>query len=156
MKSVLASAVCGFIFGCGLIVSGMMQPAKVLGFLDLFGTWDPSLAFTMIGALAVSALGYAVTQRQGQPLLAPAALWPTKTSIDRPLVVGALMFGVGWGLSGLCPGPAIENLASLSPKLFVFMAAMIVGMLAQAYWPIKREAVRAPSSPDTAAVNADG
>jgi uncharacterized protein len=130
----LASFVCGLVFGFGLLVSGMTQPTKILGFLDVLGTWDPTLVFVMAGALAVTAPGYALARRQPKPVFAPRSLWPTRTDIDRPLVIGAAMFGVGWGLSGLCPGPALENLASLSPRLVVFVVAMGAGMVLQDFW----------------------
>src|SRR5215472_2247271 len=95
---VVAALLCGFVFGLGLMISGMMQPAKVLAFLDIFGAWDPSLAVVMMAALAVSIPGFALAKRRGQPLLAAHCVWPTKAEIDRPLVIGALLFGIGWGL----------------------------------------------------------
>ncbi len=124
----LASFLCGLIFGSGLMISGMTQPAKVLGFLDIFGRWDPTLAFVMAGALGVSSLGYALARRQTRPVIAAQHFWPRGTDINPPLIVGSVLFGVGWGLVGLCPGPALENLASLSPRVFVFVLAMIAGM----------------------------
>ncbi len=134
---ILASLVCGFVFGWGLTISGMIQPAKVLGFLDVFGipsgTWDPSLAVVMAAGLAVSGVGYALAQRR-PPLFADKSLWPTKRDIDRPLISGAILFGIGWGLVGLCPGPAIANLATLSGSVIVFVAAMAVGMVAHDFW----------------------
>jgi uncharacterized membrane protein YedE/YeeE len=130
----LASFLCGLIFGSGLMISGMTQPTKVLGFLDVFGRWDPTLAFVMGGALAVSSMGYTLARRQGRPFLAAQHLWPNRKDIDRSLVVGAVLFGIGWGLSGLCPGPALENLASLSPRVIVFVMAMIAGMGVQDLW----------------------
>ena len=130
----LASLVCGLIFGAGLLISGMTDPQKVLGFLDVLGRWDPTLAFVMTGALAVTAAGYALARRAARPALAERHLWPEKRAVDRDLVVGAALFGVGWGLVGLCPGPALENLATLSPKVLGFVAAMIVGILAQSWW----------------------
>ena len=109
---ILASLVCGFVFGCGLVVSGMIQPAKVLGFLDFFGipssAWDPSLAVVMAAALAVAGLGYALLGTR-PPLFEQQSLWPTKKDIDSSLLSGALLFGIGWGLVGLCPGPAIVD-----------------------------------------------
>jgi uncharacterized membrane protein YedE/YeeE len=149
----LASLVCGFIFGFGLLISGMTQPAIVLGFLDVFGRWDPTLAFVMIGALGVSAVGYALARRRPRPLLAAQHLWPTRNDIDRPLVVGSVMFGAGWGLVGLCPGPALENLASLSPKAIVFVIAMAAGMVAKVLWHR-----RAPSAiaVESTALSTDG
>jgi len=132
MRDILAGLLCGFIFGFGLLISGMMQPTKVLGFLDLFGgAWDPSLAVVMAAALAVAAAGYALARRQGQPLFAAQSLWPTARQLDGPLVTGAVLFGIGWGLVGLCPGPAIENLATGSVRVLVFVVAMVAGMLLQ-------------------------
>jgi len=127
--AVVAALLCGFVFGLGLMISGMMQPTKVLGFLDIFGAWDPSLAVVMMAALAVSVPGFAWAQRRERPVLANQSTWPTRTDIDRPLVIGATMFGVGWGLVGLCPGPALENLATLSPPVIAFVVAMAAGML---------------------------
>src|SRR5712692_5414343 len=98
---IVASLSCGLIFGCGLLISGMMQPAKVLGFLDIFGAWDPSLAVVMMAALAVAGPGFALAKRRGRPILATQSMWPIKTDIDRPLVIGSTLFGIGWGLVGL-------------------------------------------------------
>ncbi len=151
---VLASFLCGLIFGAGLLISGMTDTAKVLGFLDVLGRWDPTLAFVMAGALAVSAAGYALARRSRGPVLAAQYLWPTRTDIDRPLIAGSVLFGIGWGLVGLCPGPALENLASLSPRVIVFVVAMIAGMVAQAWWQ-SRDA-SAPAAGDAAAADSDG
>jgi uncharacterized membrane protein YedE/YeeE len=130
MPAVAASFACGFLFGLGLLISGLTQPPKVLGFLDVLGTWDPTLAFVMAGALAVTAAGYAALHRRQAPVFAPEYLWPTRQDIDAPLTIGAMLFGVGWGLAGLCPGPALANLATLSPRIVVFVIAMGAGMLA--------------------------
>ena len=134
---IFASLVCGFMFGCGLTISGMIQPAKVLGFLDVFGipsgAWDPSLAVVMAAGLMVASIGYALVRRR-PPLFAKESLWPTKTEIDQPLLFGALLFGVGWGLVGLCPGPAVANLATLSLPVTIFVIAMALGMLAYDLW----------------------
>jgi uncharacterized membrane protein YedE/YeeE len=130
----LASFLCGLIFGWGLLISEMTLPQKVLGFLDVLGRWDPTLAFVMAGALAVSAVGFIIVKRRGAPIFAAQSLWPGRTDIDRPLVLGAVLFGTGWGLVGLCPGPAIENLATLSPRVIVFVVAMAIGMIAQDVW----------------------
>jgi uncharacterized protein len=94
---VFASFLCGLIFGSGLMISGMTQPAKVLAFLDVFGRWDPTLAFVLAGALAVSSVGYSLARRQTRPVIGVQHLWPKRTDIDRPLVVGAVLFGIGWG-----------------------------------------------------------
>jgi len=135
MRDALVGLLCGLVFGFGLLISGMMQPAKVLGFLDLFGgAWDPSLAVVMAAALVVAWPGFAIARRHGQPLIAARSVWPTASAIDRPLVIGAALFGIGWGLVGLCPGPAIENLATGSGRVLVFVAAMIAGMLLQQAW----------------------
>src|SRR5437763_5767781 len=98
---VIAALVCGLIFGWGLLISGMMQPAKVLAFLDVFGDWDPSLAVVMIAALAVSVPGFMLAKRRERPILSAQSLWPTRTEIDRPLVIGSALFGAGWGVVGL-------------------------------------------------------
>jgi uncharacterized membrane protein YedE/YeeE len=150
----LASFACGLIFGFGLLISGMTQPTIVLGFLDVLGRWDPTLAFVMIGALAISAAGYALARRRHRPLLEARFQWPTRTDIDRPLVVGSVLFGIGWGLVGLCPGPALENLASLSPGVIVFVLAMIAGMVAKDLW--ERHAPFATPEENTARAGSDG
>lgn len=133
----LSSLVCGFVFGWGLFISGMIRPDKVLAFLDVFaipsGGWDPSLAVVMAAALAVTGAGYVLARRHA-PVFETENQWPTQTAIDRPLVIGSILFGIGWGLVGLCPGPAIENLASLSPGVIVFVIAMAVGSLAHDAW----------------------
>ena len=151
MRDTLAGLLCGFIFGFGLLISGMMQPTKVLGFLDLFGgAWDPSLAVVMAAALAVAAAGYALARRRGQPLFAAQSLWPTARQVDGPLVTGAVLFGIGWGLVGLCPGPAIENLATGSVRVLVFVVAMVAGMLLQRAWQqrIQTQASMLATAPD--------
>ena len=150
----VASFLCGLIFGSGLLISGMTQPAKVLGFLDIFGRWDPTLAFVMAGALAVSSVGYALARRQIRPVIAAQHFWPKKTDINRPLVIGSLLFGIGWGLVGLCPGPALENLASLSPRVFVFVMAMIAGMSVFDMW--QWQATSAIEFENAAVANSDG
>ena len=130
----LASFLCGLIFGFGLLISGMTQPAKVLGFLDIFGRWDPTLAFVMAAALVVSGTGFALMRRWTRPVLAAQYLWPTRTDIDRRLIVGSILFGIGWGLVGLCPGPALLNLASQMPRVTVFVLAMAAGMIVKDRW----------------------
>ena len=150
----LASFLCGLIFGSGLMISGMTQPAKVLGFLDIFGRWDPRLAFVMAGALAISSLGYAMARRQMRPVIAAQHFWPKKADINRPLVIGSMLFGIGWGLAGLCPGPALENLASLSPRVFIFVMAMIAGMSVLDLW--QRRVPSTIAIENAALANSDG
>jgi uncharacterized membrane protein YedE/YeeE len=150
----LASFLCGLIFGSGLMISGMTQPAKVLGFLDIFGRWDPTLAFVMVGALAISSLGYALARRQIRPVIAAQHFWPKKADINRPLAIGSMLFGIGWGLVGLCLGPALENLASLSPRVFVFVIAMIAGM--SVFDLCQRQASSVIEFENAALANSDG
>jgi uncharacterized membrane protein YedE/YeeE len=146
----MAALICGFIFGWGLLISGMVQPAKVLAFLDILGAWDASLAVVMAAALAVSGAGFALIKRRQQPLLAAQHAWPSKTEIDAPLVTGAALFGIGWGLVGLCPGPALENLASLSPRVIVFVLAMAAGMALHDFWQQRRPVIRRDVAPAAA------
>jgi len=131
---IVAALLCGLIFGAGLLISGMVQPAKVLAFLDIFGAWDPSLAVVMAAALAVSVPGFRLADQSARPWFAGQYFRPGKSGIDQPLVAGAAMFGIGWGLVGLCPGPALESLATLSPGIIVFVAAMAGGMMAHDVW----------------------
>ncbi len=128
MKSRLSEFLVGLLFGLGLILSGMTDPGKVLGFLDLAGLWDPSLAFVMGGAIAVGALAFAVAKKRTRSFLGGAMQVPTARDIDKRLVLGSLLFGVGWGLAGFCPGPAIVSAAAGQPKAMVFVAAMLAGM----------------------------
>jgi uncharacterized protein len=118
----------GLLFGLGLILSGMTDPGKVLGFLDLFGAWDPSLAFVMGGAILVGMGAFAVAKRRTTSFLGGAMHLPQRRDIDRRLVLGSLTFGVGWGLAGFCPGPALVSLGALQPKALVFVLAMLAGM----------------------------
>jgi uncharacterized membrane protein YedE/YeeE len=138
----IASLFCGLVFGAGLLISGMVQPTKVLAFLDIFGAWDPSLAVVMAAALAVSVPGFRLARRRARPVLAPECLWPTKTGLDRSLITGSTLFGIGWGLVGLCPGPALENLATLSPAVIVFVVAMAAGMALHDFWQTYRPRIR--------------
>ena len=119
----------GLLFGLGLMLSGMTDPGKVIGFLDLFGTWDPSLALVMAGAIAVGALAFTVARRRTLSFLGGAMHLPRKTDIDRRLVIGSLAFGIGWGIAGFCPGPALVSLAAGEAKAAVFVLAMLAGML---------------------------
>ena len=137
----IASLLCGLVFGAGLLISQMVQPTKVLAFLDISGAWDPSLIVVMIAALAVSAPGF-VLARRSRPVFAEECAWPTRTGLDGQLVIGSVMFGVGWGLVGLCPGPALESLATLSPDVLVFVVAMTAGMILHDLWQKARPKLR--------------
>jgi uncharacterized protein len=129
MKQSFAALLAGLIFGLGLVMSQMIDPAKVLGFLDIAGNWDPSLAFVMIGAIPVAAIGYRATRARRAPLLDTRFRGPGRTRVDRTLVIGSALFGIGWGLVGYCPGPALTSLALGRWQSFVFVAAMLVGMV---------------------------
>lgn len=137
-----ASLLCGFVFGAGLLISGMAQPAKVLAFLDIFGAWDPSLIVVMVAALAVSTPGFMLARRRARPVFAEECAWPTKTGLDSQLVTGSVLFGIGWGLVGFCPGPALVSLATLSPDVIVFVAAMTAGMILHDVWQKARPKLR--------------
>jgi hypothetical protein len=128
MTTWLSSLAAGVVFGAGLALADMTNPAKVQNFLDVFGAWDPSLALVMGTALVTSALGYRVARRRGAPLLASVFSLPDRSDLDLRLAAGAALFGVGWGLGGLCPGPALAGLLQGVPQFYVFVAAMLVGM----------------------------
>jgi uncharacterized membrane protein YedE/YeeE len=155
MPLVVLSFACGLIFGAGLLISGMTDTAKVLGFLDIFGAWDATLAFVMTGAIAVTAVGFALAKRRGAPVFAAQSLWPTRKDIDAPLVAGTALFGIGWGLVGLCPGPALVNLAGLSVPVMVFVAAMAAGMIGQDLWS-KQKTAPLNTSETAIATSTDG
>ena len=128
MVRVFIGGLAGLIFGIGLIISQMANPAKVLGFLDLFGRWDPSLAFVMGGAVVVTSIGYALVHRRDKPVLATFFDSSNQKAIDAKLCVGAVLFGIGWGLVGLCPGPALVALSIGGVEILGFVAAMLGGM----------------------------
>jgi len=131
MPATLVALASGLLFGLGLTISQMINPAKVIGFLDLFGNWDPSLAFVMATAIPVTALAYAVARRRYRsPLCAPAFTPPSQAKVDRRLAFGAVLFGVGWGLVGYCPGPALAALGLGNPATVLFVVSMLVGMAA--------------------------
>ena len=127
--SLVFSLLAGVVFGAGLTLADMVNPARVLNFLDVAGSWDPTLIFVMAGGLAVTTLGYHFIFRRSSPVADEKFHLPTRRQIDLPLVGGAALFGVGWGLAGICPGPALADLVTLEPKVFVFVGAMLVGML---------------------------
>ena len=128
MTRMLVTLLSGTLFGLGLAISGMVNPAKVIGFLDIAGDWDPTLAFVMGGALLVTVPAFRLILKRESPVLADDFELPTKKDLDARLLGGSALFGVGWGLSGFCPGPAVTALATGLMPVFAFVAAMIVGM----------------------------
>lgn len=144
MPVVMLSLIAGLIFGAGLALSDMVNPARVLNFFDIAGTWDPTLIFVMAGALVTTAIGYRLTFARGRPLAGPNFNLPSLKKIDLPLISGAAVFGIGWGIAGFCPGPAIAALVSFQPKVWVFLLSLAVGMLAAKFWQNKLTAVTAP------------
>jgi uncharacterized membrane protein YedE/YeeE len=128
MNSALAAFVAGLIFAIGLATGGMTQPGKVTAFLDIFGNWDPSLAFVMLGAITVHTVLYQVVRQRSTPLFAPMFSIPTRSDLDSRLIGGAALFGIGWGMGGFCPGPAVTSLPSGRPSVIIFVASMLLGM----------------------------
>jgi uncharacterized membrane protein YedE/YeeE len=125
----LSEFIVGLLFGWGLLISGMTDPGKVIGFLDLTGLWDPSLALVMGGAIAVGFFAFGSAKKRTRNFLGGALHLPTSSDIDKRLILGALLFGAGWGLAGFCPGPGIVSMAAGQPKAAVFVVAMLAGML---------------------------
>ncbi len=130
----LIALICGTLFGLGLAISGMTDTHKVQGFLDLFGAWDPALVFVMGGAVVTTFIGFHFVQKLSKPSFAASFSLPTNNRIDKPLLIGAAIFGIGWGLYGYCPGPAISSLAYLRPESLVFVIAMVTGMWVEKLW----------------------
>ena len=144
------TALCaGVVFGIGLALSGMVYPAKVLGFLDLAGNWDPSLALVMAGAVAVAAVAFAIARKRATTFLRAPLRLPASSDIDTRLITGSLLFGAGWGLAGLCPGPAIAALGTLQAKAVVFVLAMLAGMALFEWLERRRTKSAAPAVPAT-------
>ena len=135
MTRALIALLSGLLFGAGLAYSGMSDPARVQAFLDLFGQWDPTLAFVMGGAMLPMAGAWVIKSRLSAPLAAPAFDLPGTTKLDRPLAFGAILFGMGWGIAGLCPGPALADLAIAPGDVAPFVIAMFVGMAVQRFVP---------------------
>ena len=129
LKTVLFAFIAGLIFGLGLILAGMANPAKVLGFLDVAGTWDPSLAFVMAGAIMIGFVAFLLAKKRTQSFLGLPMQMPTNQLIDKKLVVGSALFGIGWGLAGICPGPGIVLLGAGETKGLVFVSALVLGVL---------------------------
>lgn len=134
MKNSFAALGAGFLFAVGLGLSGMTQPRKVIGFLDFSGLWDPSLAFVMAGAIAVHLAAYQISKRWRAPLYCPEWHLPSGKQIPRSMLAGAAIFGIGWGLAGYCPGPALVSLASGARQPLLFVASMLAAMLAHRAW----------------------
>ncbi|MDR3518000.1 MAG: YeeE/YedE family protein [Azospirillaceae bacterium] len=139
MRALLTALAAGLLFGLGLTGSGMIDPARVLGFLDVAGIWDPTLAFVMAGAVPVAMLGFRLTRHRSAPCCASEFQAPTRSAIDRSLVAGAILFGIGWGLVGYCPGPALAALGLGRTATGIFVGAMLAGMaifeIARRRWP---------------------
>jgi uncharacterized membrane protein YedE/YeeE len=129
MISLIISLFAGALFAVGLVLSGMSNPEKVIGFLDVFGNWDYSLLLVMGGAVGVNFVTFRILTKK-KPFCAPAHFLPTKTSVDKKLLLGSALFGIGWGILGICPGPAIVNLVTLSPTVLIFVSSMLIGMIA--------------------------
>lgn len=136
MSKVVIALISGLLFGAGLAYSGMADPARVQSFLDLFGTWDPTLAFVMGGAVLPMAVAWMIKSRLASPLAATSFDLPGTSKIDRSLAIGAILFGMGWGIAGLCPGPALADLALAPKAVLPFVVAMLVGMAAQRFIPV--------------------
>lgn len=140
LSKILFGFVAGLLFGAGLAVSGMTNPNKVLNFLDVAHRWDPSLALVMVGAIAVSALGFALARRRSRPLFEDRFVLPAQTRLEPSLIAGSALFGIGWGLGGYCPGPAIASLSDPSLGLLGFLAAMLGGFFLAgplSRWPVR-------------------
>jgi len=127
MRSILAALISGTIFGLGLCVSEMINPARVIGFLDVAGNWDATLLLVMVAAVTVTGIGFPFVTRRVKPVLANRFIFPEKSDIDLRLIAGSVIFGIGWGIAGLCPGPAVTALVSMSPSILMFVAAMAGG-----------------------------
>lgn len=130
MQRIVIAAIIGLVFGAGIAISGMANPAKVLNFFDIFGTWDPSLALVMAAALAVTALGYRMVLKRPAPVLETKFHLPTGRRIDVPLIAGSATFGIGWGITGFCPGGAIPALGLGETSAWIFVGAMLAGITA--------------------------
>jgi uncharacterized protein len=145
VRTAAASFGAGLLFGVGLLVSGMTQPAKVVGFLDVLGSWDPSLGFVMLGAIAVHFAAYRLVPRLRGPLWAGGWSLPTRRDVDGRLLAGAALFGAGWGLGGYCPGPALTSVVAGAHQTLLFTGAMLVGMGVYRLWEASRRAPPAPA-----------
>ncbi|MBW7875679.1 MAG: hypothetical protein H3C47_06815 [Candidatus Cloacimonetes bacterium] len=127
MKQQITHFIIGILFGIGLLLSGMTQPGKVIGFLDIFGNWVPDLAFVMIGAILINSIAHKFLMRRGRPLFGTGFNLPSKKDLDRPLIQGSILFGIGWGLAGFCPGPAIVSIGGLQTPAILFGIGLVIG-----------------------------
>jgi len=128
MKQIFSALVSGLVFGAGLAFAGMLDPSKITGFLDLFGVWDPSLAFVMAGGIAINGAGHFLFVQRRKPLFSTEFQLPTARQIDRPLIIGSAIFGIGWGLAGLCPGPVLASLTINPASMIAFFLVMLAGL----------------------------
>lgn len=135
----VAALLAGLLFGCGLILSGMINPAKVLGFLDIAGAWDPSLAFVMAGAIAAAAPAFFFARKMPRSLTGEPVRIPAASRVDRRLLTGSALFGIGWGIAGFCPGPAVAGVGAGEPKALLFVLAMLAGMALFRRWESRIE-----------------
>ena len=129
MTRLITALIIGAVFGIGLAIAGMLNPSKVVGFFDVFGDWDPSLAFVMGGGVLVNATGHRFVMKHKAPIQSATFSMPTSTNIDKPLVIGSVIFGVGWGLAGLCPGPVVASLLLNGQAMLPFLGLLITGLL---------------------------
>lgn len=150
MKSNVAALVAGVLFGFGLMLSGMTNPGEVLGFLDWTGVWSPDLIGVLGSAVVVSMIGFHFARRRQRPWFEAAFAAPAKTSVDRPMLIGNLLFGLGWGMAGYCPGPALAGLALGNEEVLIFLGAMLAGGFMQQLWAAKVQAVKSDANPPRA------
>ncbi len=151
MKSLVTAFLCGLLMALGLGIAGMTRPDKIIGFLDVAGRWDPDLLWVMVAAIGVTALGYRWTFKRAQPLVEPAFHLPRVRGLDARLIAGSAIFGVGWGLGGFCPGPALTSLVSGLPAASVFVLAMALGMMVYRWLDARLERARRAAEPAAAA-----
>ena len=137
--ALFSAFVSGLLIGLGLLVSGMADPARVIAFLDVAGSWDPALLLVMAGAVGVSAVGFALARKTPQTPLSLPRQWPTAKTVDVPLIAGALLFGIGWGMAGVCPGPALIGMAMGKPAFWLFGVGLFAGMLLFSWWDTWRK-----------------
>lgn len=146
MKQMIVNIISGLLFGIGLTLSSMVDPSKVIGFLDVMGNWDPSLSFVMMGALMIAVITFRMIPKRNKPVFANEFKLSTRTDIDKPLIIGAILFGIGWGMAGYCPGPAIATLGTGGWDSAIFLISMILGSMVQRYLYTKKESMDSGSN----------